>query len=146
MRTSTLAKMPLDYEQTNLQSMLLFLQTTTLQQNPWIFLLFTTVRPSAAPVGTGTTGTAMDGHAGQLRHAVAPLAGRPASTVLAPTLDEVTGAAELAEAVTTVSGHVRRWRGRIGHPRPPRSYWLAHEQPQLTPVMAVVMVEGTVSG
>ena len=88
----------------------------------------------------------MGGHASQLRHAAALLAGRPASTVLAPTLDEVTGAAELAGAVATASGHVRRWRGRIDHPRPLHNYWLAREQPQLTPVTAVVMVEGTVSG
>jgi len=84
--------------------MLLFLQTATLQRNPQIFLLFTTARPSATPTCTGVVGMAMDGHASQLRHAVAPLAGRPASTILAPTLDEVTGAAELAGAVATVSG------------------------------------------
>ena len=88
----------------------------------------------------------MDGHVGQLRHTAALLAGRPTSTVLAPTLDEVTGVAELAGVVATASGHVRRWRGRTDHPRPPHNYWLAREQPQLTPVMAVVMVEGTVSG
>ena len=55
-------------------------------------------------------------------------------------------AAELAGAVATASGHVRRWRCHTGHPRPPRSYCLAHEQPQLTLVTAMVMVEGTVSG
>ena len=89
---------------------------------------------------------AMDGHISQLRRAAAPLAGRPTSTVLAPTLDEVTGAAKLARAVATVSGHVRWWHDRIGHPRALCSYWLAREQPQLTPVMTMVMVEGTVSG
>ena len=91
-------------------------------------------------------GAAMDGHIGQLRHTAAPLAGPPASIVLAPTLDEVTGAAELVGAVATVSGHMRRWRGHTSHPKPPRSYWLAREQPQLTLVMGVVMVEGTING
>ena len=88
----------------------------------------------------------MDGDVGQLRHAAAPLAGRPASTVLAPTLDEVTRAAELAGAMATTSGRVLRWCGHTGHPRPSLSYWLAREQPQLTPIMAVVTVEGMVSG
>ena len=48
-RTSTYEKTPLDYEQNNLQSMLLFLETALMQKNPWTFLLFTTVRPSAIP-------------------------------------------------------------------------------------------------
>ena len=103
-------------------------------------------RSLAIPTHADVAGMVMDYHTGQLRHLAALLAGRPASTVLAPTLDEVTGAAELAGAVATASGHVRRWHGCTGHPRPLRSYWLACEQPQLTLIMAMVMVEGTVSG
>ena len=79
------------------------------------------------PCAHNMVGTTMDGHARQLRHAVAPLAGRPTSKVLAPILDEVMGVAELAGVVATTSGRVRRWHGRTGHPRPPRRYWLARE-------------------
>ena len=42
--------------------------------------------------------------------------------VLAPTLSEGTGAAELSKAVATASGRSWRWRGHTGHPRPPHSY------------------------
>ena len=76
---------------------------------------FTTTRSLATPACVGAASMAMDGHAGQPRHVAAPLAGQPASTVLAPTLDEVTEAAELVGAVATASGRVRRWRGRTGH-------------------------------
>ena len=45
----TYAKTPLDYEQNNPQSTLLFLETALMQKNPRTFLLFTTVRPLAIP-------------------------------------------------------------------------------------------------
>ena len=82
----------------------------------------------ATPTRAGMVGTAMDGHNGQLRLVAALLVGQPASMVLAPTLDEVTGVVKLAGAVATASGRMRRWRGHTGHPRPPRSYWLVCEQ------------------
>ena len=59
--------MPLDYEQNNPQSTLLFLEIALIQKNPWIFLLFTMVRPSAIPArfGVASSGTgAYAGHAG----------------------------------------------------------------------------------
>ena len=86
LRAGTYAKTPLDYEQNNTQSTLLFLETALVKKNPQTFLLFTTVRPSATHAHADAAAMALDGRAGQLGPTLAPLTGRPSSTTLAPTL------------------------------------------------------------
>ena len=66
LRASTYAKTPLDYEQNNPQSMLLFLETALMQKNPQTFLRFTTVRPSAIPACSGAVRSGTGAYAGHI--------------------------------------------------------------------------------
>jgi len=85
-RAGTYAKMPLDYEQNNPWSILLFIETKLMQKNPQTFLLFTTVRPSVIHARSGAAAMALDGHTSQLGPTLAQPISRPPSKTLALTL------------------------------------------------------------
>ena len=62
--------MPLDYEQNNPQSTLLFLEKTLMQKNPRTFLLFTMVSPLAIPACSDEASSGTGAYAG---HTGSPL-------------------------------------------------------------------------
>jgi hypothetical protein len=95
----------------------LLLQSGYMREGPCLF----SFSQRGSPRVPLSAGAAPGGHAGHLGSLPARLAGRPAFAAQTPTLGGGSGAAELAGSVAMTSCHARRWRGRFGHPSPPRS-------------------------
>jgi hypothetical protein len=98
-------------------------------RKPFRTTVFTTGRSSTRPRTLERRWPALAGHASHPGSLATRLAGRSATAASTPTLGGGKGVAELTELVATRSGHARRWRGRSGHPNPPRNHQSPLEHP-----------------